>query len=43
MWNAVPWRQEPAAEARKAIRAFRSGKLKTQPAENLIARLLKSK
>jgi hypothetical protein len=37
------WRQETAAEARSAIRAFRSGKLKSQPAESLIARLRKSK
>ena len=37
------WRQETAAEARKAVKAFRSGKLKTQSAENLIARLRKSK
>ena len=37
------WRQETAVEARKAIKAFRSGKLKSQPAESLIARLRKSK
>jgi hypothetical protein len=33
------WRRDTAAEARKAIRAFRSGKLKSEPAENVIARL----
>jgi CHASE3 domain sensor protein len=33
------WRQETAAEARRAIKAFRSGKLKSQSAENLIAGL----
>jgi CHASE3 domain sensor protein len=37
------WRQETAAEARKAIKAFRSGKLKSQSAEKLIASLRKSK
>ena len=33
------WRQDTAAEAKKAVRAFRSGKLKSQPAESVIARL----
>ena len=37
------WRQETAAAARGAIRAFRSGKLKSQTAEILIASLRKSK
>ncbi len=37
------WRQETAAEARSAIRAFRSGKLKSQSAESLLASLRKSK
>lgn len=37
------WRQETAAEARKAIHAFRSRKLKSQSAESLIATLRKSK
>jgi hypothetical protein len=37
------WRQETAAEAKRAIKAFRSGKLKSQPVENLIARLRKTK
>lgn len=33
------WRRETAAEAKKAVRAFRSGKLKTQSAQEVIARL----
>jgi hypothetical protein len=37
------WRQETAASARKAIKAFRSGKLKSEPAESLIATLRKGK
>jgi hypothetical protein len=37
------WRQDTAAEAKKAIKAFRSGKLKSQSAENLIASLRKTK
>ena len=37
------WRQETAAEAKSAIKAFRSGKLKSQPVENLIASLRKAK
>ncbi len=37
------WRQETAAEAKSAIKAFRSGKLKSQSAENLIASLRKAK
>ncbi len=37
------WRRETAAEAKSAIRAFRSGKLKSQSAESLIASLRKSK
>jgi hypothetical protein len=37
------WRQETAAEAKSAIKAFRSGKLKSQSAENLIAGLRKTK
>ena len=37
------WRQETAEEAKRAIKAFRSGKLKSQSAESLIASLRKSK
>jgi len=37
------WRQETAAEAERAIKAFRSGKLKSQSPENLIASLRKTK
>ena len=37
------WRQETAAEAKRVIKAFRSGKLKSQSVENLIARLHKTK
>jgi CHASE3 domain sensor protein len=37
------WRNETAAAAKTAIRAFRAGKLKTQSAENLIASLRNSK
>ena len=33
------WREETAAEAKRASRAFRSGKLKTAPVEDVIARL----
>jgi hypothetical protein len=36
------WRQETAAAAKNAVKAFRSGKLKSQSAENLIASLRKS-
>jgi len=37
------WRQETAEEARSAMKALRSGKLKSLPVETLIARLRKSK
>jgi hypothetical protein len=37
------WRQETASEAKDSIKAFRSGKLKSQPAENVIARLRNGK
>jgi len=37
------WRQETAAEAKSAMKAFRSGKLRSQSAENLIASLRKTK
>jgi hypothetical protein len=37
------WRQETAAAAKSAIKAFRSGKLKSQSAESLIASLRKGK
>jgi hypothetical protein len=37
------WRQETAAEAGNAIKAFRSGKLKSQSAKSLIANLRESK
>jgi hypothetical protein len=30
------WRQETAAAARKAVRAFRAGKLKAEPVESVI-------
>lgn len=33
------WRHETGVEARKAIRAFRSGKLKSQSVEDVIAGL----
>jgi hypothetical protein len=37
------WRQETAAEARRAISSFRLGKLKSQSAQKLIASLRKFK
>ena len=37
------WRVETAAEAKSAIKAFRSGKLKSQPATSVIARLRAAK
>jgi len=37
------WRQETGAEAGNAIKAFRSGKLKSQSAANIIASLRKTK
>ncbi len=33
------WRKETAASGRKALRDFRAGKLKAEPAEVIIARL----
>jgi hypothetical protein len=33
------WRRDTAADARKAVRALRAGKLKSQPAEDAIAGL----
>jgi hypothetical protein len=33
------WRRETAAEAKKAGRVFRSGKLKSYPVESILARL----
>jgi hypothetical protein len=33
------WRRETAAEARKAVKAFRAGKLKAEPVETVIGRL----
>jgi hypothetical protein len=33
------WRRETAGEAKKAVRAFRSGKLKGESVESVIARL----
>ena len=33
------WRQETAEEARQSAKAFRSGKLKSQSADSLIAHL----
>lgn len=37
------WRAETAAEAKNAVAAFRSGKLKAQSAESVIARLCNTK
>ena len=37
------WRRETAAEARKAVKVFRSGKLKGQSVEDVIARLRAAK
>jgi hypothetical protein len=37
------WRRETAVEARQAAAAFRSGKLKAQSAESVIARLRAAK
>ena len=37
------WRAETAAEGKKFAAAFRSGKLKAQPAEDVIARLRENK
>ena len=37
------WRQETAAEAKRAVKALRAGKLKGQPVENVIARLRAAK
>jgi len=37
------WRRDTAAEARKAGKTFRSGKLKGQSAEEIIARLRSAK
>lgn len=37
------WRQDTAAEAGHASKAFRAGKLKSQPVKNLIASLAKIK
>ncbi len=37
------WRQETAAEAKVAGKSFRAGKLKSQSAENVIARLRNGK
>ncbi len=33
------WRHETAAEARKAVKAFRAGRLKAESVETVIARL----
>jgi hypothetical protein len=33
------WRNETAAEARKAVKAFRAGRLKAEPVDTVIARL----
>jgi hypothetical protein len=33
------WRRETAAEAKKAERAFRAGKLKSHPVESILTRL----
>jgi hypothetical protein len=37
------WRKETAAAAKSAVKAFRSGKLKSQSAEHIIASLRKAK
>lgn len=37
------WRRDTAAEGKKAVRAFRSGKLKTQTAEKVVALLRAAK
>jgi len=37
------WRRESAAEAKKAVKAFRSGKIKGQSVESVIARLRAAK
>jgi hypothetical protein len=37
------WRRETAAEARKAAKAFRGGKLKSQSAEDVLTRLRSAK
>lgn len=37
------WRADTAAEAKNAVAAFRSGKLKAQSAESVIARLCNTK
>ncbi|MGA2852996.1 MAG: hypothetical protein ABSE90_02525 [Verrucomicrobiota bacterium] len=37
------WRAETAAEAKNTVAAFRSGKLKAQSAESIIARLRAAK
>jgi lipase chaperone LimK len=37
------WRQETAEEAKKAAKAFRASKLKSQSVENVIARLRAAK
>ncbi len=42
-WRSVEaWRSEMAAEARAAARNFRAGKLKSQSAEDVIAKLNRS-
>ena len=37
------WRQETATEAKRSIKAFRNGKLKSQSADSVIARLRATK
>jgi hypothetical protein len=37
------WRRDTAIDAKKAARAFRTGKLKSQPAQKVIARLRAAK
>ena len=37
------WRRDTAAEATQAVKAFRSGKLKSQSADEVIARLRAAK
>ena len=37
------WRRDTAAEAKSAAKAFRTGKLKSQPVEDVIASLSEAK
>jgi hypothetical protein len=37
------WRRETAAEAKRSVKAFRAGKLKSQTVDSVIARLRSAK